>query len=45
MARSANVVVTVDYAGAGFESGKTPGADDLKKNAEKAAKEALASLK
>ena len=45
VARSANVVVTVDYAGAGFESGKTPGADDLKKNAEKAAKEALASLK
>jgi hypothetical protein len=45
VARSANVVVTVDYAGAGFESGKTPGADDLKKNAEKAAKEAVASLK
>ncbi|QPP07165.1 DUF3558 domain-containing protein [Streptomyces bathyalis] len=45
VARSANVVVTVDYAGAGFESGKTPKADDLKKNAEKAAKEAVASLK
>ncbi|SCK51621.1 hypothetical protein [Streptomyces sp. WMMB 322] len=45
VARSANVVVTVDYAGAGFESGKTPGADELKKNAEKAAKEAIASLK
>jgi uncharacterized protein DUF3558 len=45
VARSANVVVTVDYAGAGFESGKTPGADELKKNAEKAAKEAVASLK
>lgn len=45
VARSANVVVTVDYAGAGFESGKTPGADELKKNAEKAAKEAVAALK
>ncbi|WP_314171343.1 DUF3558 family protein [Streptomyces winkii] len=45
VARSANVVVTVDYAGAGFESGKTPSADDLRKNAETAAKEAVASLK
>ncbi|NLU72590.1 DUF3558 domain-containing protein [Streptomyces sp. HNM0575] len=45
VARTANVVVTVDYAGAGFESGKTPGADELKKNAEQAAKEAVASLK
>ncbi|OEU85122.1 hypothetical protein DB35_01030 [Streptomyces abyssalis] len=43
--QTANVVVTVDYAGAGFESGKTPGADELKKNADKAAKEAVASLK
>lgn len=45
IARVANVVVTVDYAGAGFESGKTPGADELKKNAETAAKEAVAALK
>jgi hypothetical protein len=45
VARSANVVVTVDYAGAGFESGKTPPADDLKKYAEQAAKEAVASVK
>jgi hypothetical protein len=45
VARSANVVVTVDYAGAGFESGKLPGADELKKNAQKAAEEAVASLK
>lgn len=45
VARTANVVVTVDYAGAGFESGETPGADELKKNADKAAKEAVASLK
>ncbi|OEV10322.1 DUF3558 domain-containing protein [Streptomyces nanshensis] len=44
-ARSANVVVLVDYAGAGFESAKLPSADDLKKNAEKAAEEAVASLK
>jgi hypothetical protein len=43
--RSSNVVVTVDYAGAGFQDGKTPKAEDLKKNAEKAAKEAVASLK
>jgi hypothetical protein len=45
IARAANVVVTVDYAGAGFESGKTPGAAELKKNAETAAKEAVAALK
>ena len=37
--------MTVDYAGAGFEDGKTPKAEDLKKNAEKAAKEAVAALK
>lgn len=45
VARDANVVVTVDYAGAGFENAKTPGADELKQNAVKAAKEAVASLK
>jgi hypothetical protein len=44
VARSSNVVVTVDYAGAGFESGKLPSADELKKNAERAASEASASL-
>ena len=43
--RSANVVVSVDYAGAGFEDAKTPSADDLKKKAEKAAREAVAGLK
>lgn len=43
--RTANVVVTVDYAGAGFEDGKAPKSGDLKKDAEKAAKEAVASLK
>ncbi|MCH6161895.1 DUF3558 family protein [Streptomyces marispadix] len=45
VARSANVVLTVDYAGAGFESGKLPSADELKKNAERAASEASAALK
>ncbi|SCK55745.1 Protein of unknown function [Streptomyces sp. WMMB 714] len=43
--RQANVVVSVDYSGAGFEDAKLPKADDLGKNAEKAAKEAVASLK
>ncbi|HWM37804.1 MAG TPA: DUF3558 domain-containing protein [Streptomyces sp.] len=43
--RSANVVVSVDYAGAGFEDAKTPSAGDLGKNAETAAKEAVAFLK
>jgi predicted small secreted protein len=45
VARSANVVVTVDYAGAGFESGKTPSADEMKKNAVTAAQEAVKALK
>jgi hypothetical protein len=43
--RSANAVVTVDYEGTGFESSKLPKSDDLKKKAEKAAKEAVAALK
>ena len=45
VARTANVVVTVDYEGAGFEDGKTPKADDLKKKAEKGAKEAISNIK
>ncbi|MBR7672087.1 DUF3558 domain-containing protein [Streptomyces daliensis] len=45
VARTANVVVVVDYEGAGFEDGKTPSADDLKKKAEKAAKEVIKSIK
>ncbi|WP_326688729.1 MULTISPECIES: DUF3558 domain-containing protein [unclassified Streptomyces] len=45
VARSANAVVTVDYEGAGFEDGKKPSAEDLKKKAVKAAKEALTHLK
>ncbi|MEE1940399.1 DUF3558 family protein [Streptomyces sp. TRM 70361] len=40
-----NVVVTVDYEGAGFETGKTPKADAIRKDAEKAAKEAVAAVK
>ncbi|WP_181764634.1 DUF3558 domain-containing protein [Streptomyces albidus (ex Kaewkla and Franco 2022)] len=43
--RSANVVVTVDYSGAGFEDGKAPKSEDLKKDAQNAAKEAVGSLK
>lgn len=45
LVRSANVVVVVDYEGAGFEDGKLPTADDLEKKAEKAAQEAVAALK
>jgi hypothetical protein len=42
--RDANAVVTVDYAGAGFEDGKTPSAADLKKKAQKAGGDAVAAL-
>lgn len=45
VARTSNVVVTLDYEGAGFEDGKVPSADDLKKKAEKAAKEAIGAVK
>lgn len=45
IARASNVVVTVDYEGAGFESGKKPSADDLHKKTQKAAKEAIGALK
>ncbi|MFF7977539.1 DUF3558 domain-containing protein [Streptomyces sp. NPDC007901] len=44
VARVANVVVTVDYNGAGLAGEKTPDADTLTKAAEKAAKEAVASV-
>ncbi|GHF85680.1 hypothetical protein GCM10018787_38150 [Streptomyces thermodiastaticus] len=44
VARVANVVVTVDYNGAGLAGDKTPDADDLVKQAEKAAAEAVASV-
>ena len=42
--RVENVVVTVDYNGAGLAGEKTPSADTLKKATEKAAKEAVASV-
>ncbi|MFG3251984.1 DUF3558 domain-containing protein [Streptomyces sp. NPDC048172] len=45
VARTANVVVTVDYEGAGFEDAKQPKPEDLKKKAEKAAKEAITNIK
>ncbi|WP_425264216.1 DUF3558 family protein [Streptomyces caeruleatus] len=44
VARVENVVVTVDYNGAGFAGDKTPSADTLNKLAQKAAKEAVASV-
>jgi hypothetical protein len=44
VARVENVVVTVDYNGAGLAGEKTPDAGDLAKDAEKAAKEAVAAV-
>jgi hypothetical protein len=44
VARVENVVVTLDYNGAGLAGDKTPDADGLVKLAEKAAKEAVASV-
>ncbi|MCX2968919.1 MULTISPECIES: DUF3558 family protein [Streptomyces] len=44
-ARTANVVVTVDYSGTGFEDAKTPSADAIREGAEKAAKAAVAGVK
>ncbi|MER6783069.1 DUF3558 domain-containing protein [Streptomyces sp. NPDC000658] len=45
VARVENVVVTLDYNGAGLAGDKTPTADALTKAAEKAAKEAVASVR
>ncbi|EFE67845.1 secreted protein [Streptomyces viridosporus ATCC 14672] len=42
--RMENVVVTLDYNGAGLAGDKTPSADDLMKDAQKAAKEAVAAV-
>ncbi|MFV0134402.1 DUF3558 family protein [Streptomyces sp. HMX87] len=42
--RTENVVVTVDYNGAGLAGDKTPDADDLMKDARKAAEEAVAAV-
>ncbi|MFF9047253.1 DUF3558 family protein [Streptomyces parvulus] len=44
VARVENVVVTVDYNGAGLAGEKTPDGDDLVKDAQSAAKEAVASV-
>ena len=44
VARVENVVVTLDYNGAGLAGEKTPDAADLLKDAEKAAKEAVAAV-
>ncbi|GAB2894901.1 DUF3558 family protein [Streptomyces deserti] len=44
VARVENVVVTLDYNGAGLAGDKTPSADDLMKAAKKAAKEAVAAV-
>ncbi|MFI7410887.1 DUF3558 family protein [Streptomyces sp. NPDC049627] len=44
VARVENVVVTLDYNGAGLAGDKTPSADTLNKLAQKAAKEAVAAV-
>ncbi|MGW5215397.1 DUF3558 family protein [Streptomyces sp. NPDC004051] len=44
VARVENVVVTLDYNGAGLAGDKTPSADDLMKDAKKAAAEAVKSV-
>ncbi|MFJ9680838.1 DUF3558 domain-containing protein [Streptomyces sp. NPDC101194] len=42
--RTGNVVITLTYNGAGYAGAKTPSADDILKGAEKAAKDAVASV-
>ncbi|MFD8823040.1 DUF3558 family protein [Streptomyces sp. NPDC059605] len=44
VARTGNVVVTLTYNGAGYAGAKAPSAEDILKGAEKAAKEAVASV-
>ncbi|MFI1969360.1 hypothetical protein BLA24_04215 [Streptomyces cinnamoneus] len=44
VARSQNVVVSVKYSGAGYEGAKSPNADDMKKDAQEAAKEVVAAV-
>ncbi|RKN41856.1 DUF3558 domain-containing protein [Streptomyces hoynatensis] len=44
VARTANVVVTVDYSGAGFEGDDTPGAGGMKEAAEAVAEEVVAAV-
>ncbi|CAL9492892.1 hypothetical protein SUDANB58_03291 [Streptomyces sp. enrichment culture] len=45
VARVENVVVTLDYNGAGLAGDETPDADDLMKDAREAAKEVVAAVK
>ncbi|MEC4016993.1 DUF3558 domain-containing protein [Streptomyces sp. H27-D2] len=42
--RTANIVVTLNYNGAGFEDAKAPDSGDMMKDTQKAAKEAVASV-
>ncbi|RKN09794.1 DUF3558 domain-containing protein [Streptomyces radicis] len=42
--RTGNVVITLDYAGAGFEGDDMPGADTIRENAEAAARAALEAV-
>ncbi|MFJ3144925.1 DUF3558 domain-containing protein [Streptomyces halstedii] len=44
VARTGNVVVTLTYNGAGYAGAKTPSGADILKDAQKAAKEAVASV-
>jgi hypothetical protein len=44
VARTGNVVVTVDYQGTGFEGDDLPAADDVRAAAETAAREAVAAV-
>ncbi|WP_330259427.1 DUF3558 domain-containing protein [Streptomyces murinus] len=44
VARAENVVITLDYNGAGLAGDKTPDPEDLAKSVEKALKEAVASI-
>jgi hypothetical protein len=44
VARTGNVVVTVDYSGAGFEDADNPSVESVKENAEAAAEAAVAAV-
>ncbi|MCA6094643.1 hypothetical protein LE181_21030 [Streptomyces sp. SCA3-4] len=44
VARTANVVVTVKYSGAGFEGAKSPNVDDMKSGAQDVAKEVVGAV-
>ncbi|MEU1309845.1 hypothetical protein ABZ419_13250 [Streptomyces cinnamoneus] len=44
VARTANVVVTVKYSGAGYEGAKSPNADDMKNGAQDVAKEVVGAV-